>query len=250
MTDLYRCLSAEILKLKRTLALWMTIIAPGIVVFLQVLVILKRSSMLEKSSDPWASFSGNIGGLWAVLMLPLFITLEAALVSNLEHSERQWKQLLALPVPRWSIYLSKFLVVQGLVILSSIALFAMTIGGALMLGVLIPKVGLHTPLPWANLLILHSKILFTAVFVVAIHHWVSLRWQNFTVAVSFGISAVVISFIMINSQIYGLLYPWSIPGRVISAPAETVRQLLAISLAGATAALVAGAWDFSRQEIS
>lgn len=249
MTGLYRTIRAELLKLKRTLALWMTVIAPTVVVALQVLVVLKRSGGLEKLPDAWLPFARSIAGMWAVLMLPLFVTLESALVSNLEHAERHWKQLLALPVPRWNYYLGKFLVVIGLVALSSVILLLLTVGGALLLGVLLPKLALHPPIPWSALLLLHATILGAAVLMISIHHWVSLRWQSFTTAVGFGMTAVVIGFILVNSETYGLYYPWSIPARVTNAPLARIHMMLSLSVIGSLVALIAGCWEFSRREI-
>jgi hypothetical protein len=49
---------------------------------------------------------GNALDLWATLMMPLFITIETALIAGLEHSENQWKNLLAFPIPRWTIYIA------------------------------------------------------------------------------------------------------------------------------------------------
>ena len=52
---------------------------------------------------------GNVLNLWAILALPLFITLETALLAQTEHSEKHWKHLFALAVPRWVYYAAKWL---------------------------------------------------------------------------------------------------------------------------------------------
>ena len=102
---LLRALHAELLKLKRTMALKMVVLAPGIVVLLLLFV---------ASQAPFSTVRRNAAGgewmglaythllFWTVLMLPLFITLEAALVAGLDHAENQWKSLFARPVPRWA----------------------------------------------------------------------------------------------------------------------------------------------------
>lgn len=248
MTSFFRTVSAESLKLKRTLALWMTLISPAVVVGLQVLMILNRTSIYAKEPEFWVSFARSIAGLWAVLMLPLFVTLETALVANLEHSERHWKHLLALPIRRWNYYFGKFAVVIGLVAVSSLILLLLTIGGGLLLSVLAPKLALHSPLPWQFLLKLHGAMFAAALLMVSIHHWVSLRWQSFTTAIGFGITAVVVSFIVVSSKTYGLYYPWSITARVTNANPEVIAQILTYSAIGAVVALGAGCWEFSRRE--
>ena len=248
MISFFRAVSAETLKLKRTLALWMTLISPAVVVGLQVLMILNRTSLYEKQPEFWTSLARSIAGFWAVLMLPLFVTLETALVANLEHSERHWKHLLALPVRRWNYYFGKFAVVIGLVALSSLILFLLTIGGGLLLSVLAPKLTLQSPIPWQFLLKLHGAMFAAAVLMISIHHWVSLRWHSFTTAIGFGITAVVIGFILVNSKTYGLYYPWSIPARVTNSTPELVTMMLIFSGVSAVAALGAGCWEFSRRE--
>lgn len=81
MSVLRDSLSVELLKLKRTFALWMTLIAPALVVALEFLVMFKQGYRLAKSPDLWPVFNANVSAIWAVLMLPLFVTLEAALLA-------------------------------------------------------------------------------------------------------------------------------------------------------------------------
>src|SRR5687768_8102979 len=100
MSPLLRALSAEALKLRGTLALWMCLIAPATVVALYVLQMTfmdygKRPAL--PPADAWMMFAQSVLVLWALLMLPLFVTLESALLAGLEHANQQWKHLLALP---------------------------------------------------------------------------------------------------------------------------------------------------------
>ena len=110
MNALARALSAEALKLRGTLAMWMCLIAPAVVVGLYVLQITFRDIPARPNIDPataWQGFAYSAFGLWAFLMLPLFVTLQSALLAGLEHGERQWKHLLALPLPRATHYFAK-----------------------------------------------------------------------------------------------------------------------------------------------
>lgn len=102
-----RVLWTETLKIRRTLAVWMVLIAPLTVVTLQFMVLWQRPGMAARSSEPWMGLARGIFGLWGALMLPLFLTLEAALLAGLEHGENNWKTLFALPAPRWHFYMAK-----------------------------------------------------------------------------------------------------------------------------------------------
>lgn len=239
-------LSVEFLKLKRTLAVWMTLVAPLVVVALQFFVTLNQSERMAKLPDVWTTFNLNVGGIWSVLMLPLFVILEAALLAQTEHANKRWKDLLVLPAPRWMFYLSKFVVLVGMVALSSVVLYLLSLGSGNLARLLRPR--LHFgPTPWVAAAVMHLKLLSATVFMLAIQHWFSLRWRSFTVAVSFGISAVVVGFIVVNSN-KGDFYPWAMPAHAFGGVAGRYPVVLLTSLMGGTIALAAGAWDFVRQE--
>ena len=55
------------------------------------------SARFRDPAAAWLMFARASSVLWVFLMLPLFVTLESALLAGLEHGERQWKHLLALP---------------------------------------------------------------------------------------------------------------------------------------------------------
>lgn len=246
---LVRALSADVLKLKRTLAVWMTLIAPAVVVILQVLVVYFRPAFMARYPDAWMAFATHVAELWTVLMLTLFLTLETALVSNLEHAERHWKHLLSMPIQRWSVYISKFLIVLSLVISATLALIAFTIAGGVFLGFARPELHMQMLPPVGGILLLHAKAFLAAILAITLQHWVSLRWQSFTVAMSVGMSAMVIGFVIANSQRWGLWYPWAMPHRVMTAPSEIGMYVLLASAVGGVLALAGGCWSFSRQEI-
>src|SRR5690349_16013582 len=109
MTSLLRALHAELLKLKRTLAVRMIFVAPLLVALLQFFIALNQRRV-PANFKLWEAVFRNGLTVWAIFMLPLLITLETALLTGIEHSEKQWKHLLALPVPRYTIYAAKLLV--------------------------------------------------------------------------------------------------------------------------------------------
>ena len=114
-----RAVHAETLKLKRTLAVRMVFVAPILVALLGLFV---QSAQLVRGGGKaapaamWASFSRESLAVWAIFLMPLLIALETALVCGIEHGEKQWKHLFALPTPRYAIYAAKFFVVQGLIL--------------------------------------------------------------------------------------------------------------------------------------
>ena len=88
MKALYRALVAEMLKMKRTLALWLAIIAPLLVVGLNMAMGYERREFYQSQqlgAQIWFDFGVQTMVLWGLLMMPLFVTLETALVATWEH---------------------------------------------------------------------------------------------------------------------------------------------------------------------
>src|SRR5262245_28162808 len=106
-TTLARVLSAERLKLKRTNALRLVVIAPMVVVALLADLISQApdSPLGRQRENNWLTLTRIILSLWTLLALPLYIALQTALIAALEHSDNQWKAVLARPVPRWMVYI-------------------------------------------------------------------------------------------------------------------------------------------------
>ena len=252
MSALGRALHAEMLKLKGTLALWMCLIAPAVVVALYVLQIgvreLPASWVSPGPEQAWQMLGQSVFGLWAFLMLPLFITLEAALLAGLEHSDRQWKHLLALPLPRGVHYLAKLSALAALLALAFVALVALVPVGMEILAVARPRFGIAGPPPWAYLLRTAGICYLASLLMVSLHTWLAVRWSSFTVAVSAGMSATVMGFLIGQSERYGHWYPWSMPVQVLAGKGQWTDFVVAASLGGALVAAWLGWFAFGRRD--
>ena len=142
----WRAVRAEMLKLKHTLALWMVLIAPLAVAALIVIEMMLTSTSSKPPTrtptEAWQALGGPMLGLWCMLMLPLFVTLQTALQAGLEHGNRQWKHLLALPVPRGVHYLGKLTIMAGMVVATYVLLLVLILLGGWVLVFTTPHAGL------------------------------------------------------------------------------------------------------------
>ena len=228
-TALTRALSADALKLRRTLALWMVLIAPMTVNLIVLLNFIRvRESLLRNSQlDVWTWFARNAIGFWGLLMLPLFVALETALLNGIEHSANGWKHLFSLPVPRWAIYLSKQIFGLGLLAAADFVLLAgvLASGGLVMILGLRADLAASTAIPWSYLMALFVPTYFASWLMVAIHVFVSMRWQSFTVPLGLGMVATVAGFMIANSRLWAALFPWTLP-------IASVRHLLGSAASG------------------
>jgi hypothetical protein len=255
MRTLLNVFSAETLKLKRTIALCMVVIAPaavvGLVIFLTANV---TTLLLNPRIELWASLVRLMLIFWSMLMLPLYVTLETALVAGVDHSENHWKVLLTRPVPRWTFYAVKLFTVAIMTGLSMLLL----VFGIVLAGLLLPHLQsdlrFGAPIPWFMIFQKAADVAGLAFLMLAIQHWVSLRWRSFTVSVAVGIVGLVVGYGMLLTAQKGspglaIYCPWSFPiMAVIGQPADVTRLLVLSAFLAITVSAI-GCWEFSRRDV-
>lgn len=251
MLSLIRALSAEILKTKRTLFLALAFLAPLALAFIEMAIGFQYGKrMYPTGGDSWATLIDHITVMWVLLMLPLFVTLEMGLLGALEHNNKTWKQLYALPIPRWSLYAAKQITGAGIVALSMFALALMTAGVGLFARFCLPDLGFAAPIPWA---MLFKNMLFSflaAGLIIAIHLFISLRLSSFVVAMGVGIIATVLGVVVVGSE-WQQFDPWVIPWVVSSGLMydEPYALALAIGLVGGIIVAVLGCLNTIRRDV-
>lgn len=248
-----RALSVEHLKLKRTLTIWMVLIAPFVVNLMYFLTYLDYGQTHhEYDPEAWLVFGRSVLSMWTVLMLPLYITLQSALLGNNEHANQQWKHLFALPLPRWSYFAAKWTLLFELILFSSIFTFGFTLVGGWCTQQIYPTMGLTLDaIPWLLLLGMSAKAFLAAILMISIHTWISLHWHSIVISIGSGMVAVVCSLFVMRSDTWGALYPWTLPFMTfaLDKPADTpLMQIMLISLAGGLLIAILGAIEFTHRE--
>jgi hypothetical protein len=252
MTYLCRAIKAEFLKLNRTLALAMIVVAPGSVAGLLLLGLL-RSLSLNPDLGIWDLVIPNGVFLWGLMTLPLFITLETALLAGLEHQSNGWKHLGALPVPRWSIYLAKYLIIIAVIGASIVSLLILLVATGLIIPVLLPHITVnYGPMDWRQTLANLGAMYLASWLLIAIHTWVSIRWHSFTVAVGLGMAATAANFFIVQSD-FAPYYPWAMPflatGQSLGSTANHLPLILTLSVVGSILVTVFGIVEVGRRDI-
>lgn len=253
MTYYLRALSVEHLKLKRTLTFWMVLVSPFVVNLMYFLTYLDYGQTHhEYDPEAWFSFGRSVLSMWTVLMLPLFITLESALLGNTEHANQQWKHLFALPLPRWSYFAAKWTLLFELVLAGSILNFGFSIVSGWCTQQIYPTMGLTLDaVPWLGLLSMSAKAFIAAILMLSIHIFISLRWQSIIISIGSGMVAVVCSLFVVRSDVWGTWYPWTLPFMTFAMdkPVDSILiQIMMISLIGGLIVALFGMWDITRRE--
>jgi ABC-2 type transport system permease protein len=84
---------------------------------------------------------------------------------------------------------------------------------------------------------------------ITIQHWVSLRWSSFVAAMGFGMTAMVVGFLAVNSAKYGPWVPWSLTLHTLVPRGTAIINPMTYSAVAAAVVALAGAWHFTRHEL-
>jgi hypothetical protein len=246
MMSMLRVLHAEFLKLKRTLAFRVIFVLPLLVALLQFFVLL-RSRKVGADLKLWEALPTNMFQIWAVFMMPLLITLVTALLNGIEHTDRQWKHLLALPVPRHTVYLAKFVVANALIAISTLFLCVLTVLVGVIAIQVRPELGSGAPIAFAWIAKLGVLIWLASWFIIAIHTWVSIRWSSFAIALGTGIGGVFFALFAASASL-GKYYPWLLPFNIFMP--ERLRVAIVLGVVGGLVAAVVGCAEFVRRDVA
>lgn len=244
--SLLRALHAELLKLKRTLAFRVIFVLPLLIALLQFFVIW-QTKKTPAEFDLWQTHAKNSLQIWAVFMMPLLITLETALLNGIEHSDRQWKHIFALPIRRHSVYLSKFIVAQGLILLSTLtlAIFIVIVGvAATHFKPIFANAG---PPPYLWIAGQALLVWLASWLIIALHTWISIRWAGFPFALGAGIGGTFFALFAASAKL-GKYYPWLLPMNVFVDGRFRMALILGAG-GGIIAALVACA-ELARRDVT
>ncbi|WP_210488668.1 ABC transporter permease [Rufibacter aurantiacus] len=248
-----RGLSAEALKIKHTWALRLAMLAPLSVVGMTFLVFFfKGHLILKPGSDPWFAWAGNNFMATAQLLVPLFLALLTALVNGTEHQSGGWKQLYALPVPRWSVFLNKYLLLLALVSLAYVTFGLGMLGGGYLLGWLRPDLGFQNYYHVQSISLGAFRIFVGSLFIFTLQFCLSFRFRSIGMSIGLGI-LFTLAFLIGSRWEHIGYYPYSWPTfSAIAFQAKSATWFVPqmwYSLGSSGLLFLVGLWDSCRREI-
>jgi len=237
MKNIFPAIWTESLKIYSSKMLWITILAfafipsmMGVLMFVvknpefssKLGMIGTKAAMLRFGSVDWQIYFGLLNQIIAGVGLIGFAFV-TSWVFGREYSDRTVKELLALPTPRSSIVLSKFIVVAIWCVLLSFILFAF----GLIVGVMLQLPGWSSEIafPGAHIFMLTS--LLTILLCTPVAFFASYG-RGYLPPIGFTILTLMIA------QFTGLVglgpyFPWGIPGLFSSAAGAESTQLGMVS---------------------
>lgn len=226
---------AEGLKLKR-LCRWIP--------FIQGITLISMTALewyLYFRQGPGGVYAGfAVMYMFISFVFLLGITLLASIIAGTEHETRAWKQLLAMPVPKGSIYLTKL----AWILILQLCTVVITVVGMCLIWILYT----NEPLPWRIMLLQPLFVCLSSLPMMALQLWLSTVFANQALPLAIGIFGSISSLFLArsSSSIIHLL-PWSYPA--LSSPLIPGHlQWVGISLGVGLLLSFVGAWIFARRE--
>lgn len=180
-------LRVDLLKIKRKGIWFLTFLGPLGVVGLQMVNYgVRKDYLLQQSEDDWLYYLDNVHG-FTPLALVLGIAILTSFMASIENETNAWKQLIALPVTKMSVYLSKFTVLAFLLFVSSSILAIAAAGYGMVLK-------LEGTLPLLVLLRNSFFPLLAALPILALQLWVATVSDNQGIPITIGVLNVILAY--------------------------------------------------------
>ncbi|WP_428911616.1 ABC transporter permease [Niallia sp. Krafla_26] len=195
-------LQVELYKLKRTKIILTTTILTLLALYQGY--DFAKMGIEENADEVFRGFlyQGTMA-VYSWLVLPLIITVVLAMMARMEHSNNSWKQLLALPVERGKVYLSKLVVGMGIMLYSHVLLYVGMLSAAFLLGI--------EKIPHEWMLERYSILFLSSFAITGIIFYSSYRFSHFGVPMVIGAGLAFPSMLVANSEKYWIFYPWDYP---------------------------------------
>lgn len=195
---MWRFFRSELLKLRRSPIWLLVFVSPALSSIVGFLM------RIEAGEMDWEMTLATMAMVHALLFLPLLTGVLSAFVCRYEHVGGGWKQTLALPVSRGSVYMVKFAMVMGLLLMTQCLLL---LG---LLGIGAAK-GFPAPIPWEFLVRSLVGGWIACMPLAALQLAVSVAWSSFAAPMAINTIFTLPNILIVNSEKYGPWYPWAQP---------------------------------------
>lgn len=252
---LWLLLRTELMKLKRTPAVWLTVSGAALLPCAYFIGFINHmDQMLTMTSNPWSYLFAKQWNMLAFLLLPLYAVLITSLVVQTEYKAKGWKHLLTQPVKRSTAFFSKLITILLLIICCCILFVILSLLAGVLLNWVYPglKFFVYSP-DYPGIFLTAAKSFISLLSIIAFQYWLSLRYKNFIIPVGIGMAGIILSGIIIHHWKYEDFYLYLQPSlSLIHRPesADTFHLIKAekISLVYFFLLTLFGCMDFTRRK--
>lgn len=232
-----KLLASDFLKIRRKGLWFLTALGPvGVVALQTVNYGIRKDYLLQQSDDDWGYYLGNVHA-FTPLALILGIAILTSFMASIENETNAWKQLIALPVSKMTVYLSKFTVLTILLFVSSSLLMVSALAYGLFLN-------LGDDIPYMELVKSSYYPFLASLPVLALQLWIATVSQNQAIPITAGVFGVIFAFSAYNLPDW-MIWKWP------SLMNEWNEPIINVALGLAVGALIyiVGMIDFTRRDV-
>ncbi|AHM58808.1 hypothetical protein D770_02695 [Flammeovirgaceae bacterium 311] len=206
---------AELLKIKGTASIWLSGIVGAIVplgLFLHF-VIWPNDGIKEIAPNAWQQFFILGWEVFTAFLLTLFIVLLCTSIPQIEVKNNTWKQVFSSPQPVHNIFLSKFVVIQVMILFCFASFNILMIFAVVLLDFIHPIYEFFKKdVNFDILFQLNVKTYISILALSAFQYYLSLRFANFIFPVGIGIILMIGAFVVTSfNWSYNDFYPYTYP---------------------------------------
>jgi putative ABC transport system permease protein len=187
---------SEILKTKGTAAAYLVLVSAFIVPFVTFINFVDPS-VEPYSLDAWMEYYMNGHEIMNFMFIELFIILASTLLMQTEYKNNAWKQVIASPQSFGAIYFSKFIVLQGLIVLTLIFYNVFMIVFAIVLHSIQDQDYLSYLSRWPEIFALIARTWVSTIGISAFCYWMAVRFKNFIAPTAIGFCLYMIGPVML-----------------------------------------------------
>ncbi|MCY9549270.1 ABC transporter permease [Lysinibacillus xylanilyticus] len=232
-----KLLTSDFLKIKRKGLWFLTALGPiGVVALQMVNYGLRKDYLLTQSEDDWGYYLLNVHS-FTPLAIVLGIAILTSFMASIENETNAWKQLIALPVSKLTVYLSKFTVLAILLFVSSTILMLMTMAYGVFLD-------LGESIPYAELAKFAYYPYFAALPILALQLWIASVCQNQGIPITVGIFGVIFAY---SSYVLPDWMIWKWPSLMNQWDEPVINVMLGVSIG--ILLYIIGMIDFARRDV-
>lgn len=225
-------MKAELAKIKRKGFLFLAFLgAFGVVAMQMVNYGVRKEWLMQQNPDYWQYYLLNIQSFIpiAIVLGGIILTIQ---ITNVEEETNAWKQQLALPISKKSLYLAKFLVIFVYLILAASLLFLFT----LMYGIFLD---FKQPIPFLTIVKESFLPVLATLPIIALQLWISVVSKSQTIAITIGIVNFLLTYSAFSFPEWA---PWRWP--YLGQPLFNI----GLGVVAGALLLIVGMYDFYRKD--
>jgi putative ABC transport system permease protein len=178
-------LRSELLKTKNTPAFYLTLIAGFIVPFILAVNFIHPTES-PQDAEPYLDYFYEGQQVINFLFLEMFIILTSTLLMQTEFRNNSWKQVITSPQSFATIFFSKFIVLQVLIILMLLCFNFFMVVFAGLLTLVREENFLSYLQDWDEIMALTARTYVSSLGISAFCYWLSIRFRNVIVPIAIG----------------------------------------------------------------